>query len=78
MAREQVEVLPQSSVAVQVRVTVYSAGQSPGVVASEKDTATLGSHRSLAVAAGNVGVAGQLIGEVTVGQVMLGAVMSRT
>ena len=76
MARLQVAVLPQSSVAVHVRVTVYSAGQSPGVVASEKDTATLGSQASEAVAAGNVGVAGQLMGEVTVGQVMLGGVMS--
>ena len=72
----QVDVLPQSSVAVQVRVTVYSAGQLPGVVTSEKLMDTEGSQASLAVAAPKVGAAGQLIGDTTVGQVMAGGVMS--
>ena len=53
-------------------------GQLPGVVASEKEMATLGSQASLAVAAPKVGTAGQSIGEVTAGQVMAGGVMSRT
>ena len=78
MARLQVDVLPQSSVAVQVRVTVYSAGQSPGVVTSEKLIATDGSQASLAVAAPKVGAVGQSIGDTTVGQVMLGGMISRT
>ena len=76
--RLQVDVLPQSSVAVQVRVTVYSAGQSPGVVASENVTATEASQASLAVAAPKVGVAGQSIGEDTVGHVIAGGVISCT
>ena len=78
MARLQVDVLPQSSVAVQVRVTVYSAGQSPGVVTSANVTATAVSHASVAVAAAKVGTAGQLIGDTTVGQVMAGGVISCT
>ena len=78
MARLQVDVLPQSSVAVQVRVTVYSAGQLPGVVTSLKLMATEGSQASVAVAAAKVGVAGQLIGDTTTGQVMAGGVISCT
>jgi hypothetical protein len=34
MVSELVEVFPQASVAVQVRVTMYSTGQSPGIVTS--------------------------------------------
>jgi hypothetical protein len=60
----QVAVLPQSSVAVQVLVTLKLAGQVPGVVTSVKVTATLGSHASVAVGGVNTGVAGQLMGEV--------------
>ena len=41
-------------------------------------TATLGSHASVAVAGGNTGVAGQLIGETTVGHVITGGVLSIT
>src|SRR5688572_24752507 len=78
MERLQVEVLPQSSVAVQVRVRVYSASQLPGVVASLKVTSTLASQASLAVAAPKVGVAGQSMGEFTMGQVMTGGVLSTT
>ena len=50
----------------------------PGVVTSLKPIATLGSHASDAVAAPNVGTAGQLIGEVTAGQVIAGGVISCT
>src|SRR4030095_10590699 len=78
MARLQVAVLPQSSVAVQVRVTVYSAGQLPGVVTSLNVIATEGSQASLAVAAPKVGVAGHMIGDTTVGHVMAGGVISCT
>ena len=74
----QVVELPQSSVAVQVRVTVYSAGQLPGVVTSLNEMVTEASHASLAVADPKVGEAGQLIGDTTMGQVMAGGVMSWT
>ena len=76
MARLQVDVLPQSSVAVQVRVTVKFAGQLPGVVTSLNEMATEGSQASVAVAAAKVGAAGQLIGDTTTGQVMAGGVIS--
>lgn len=77
--RLQVEALPQSSVAVQVRVTLYSCGQIPlGVVTSTKVMVTLPSHSSVAVAGGNTGVAGHSIGDITVGQVKTGPVLSVT
>ena len=60
----QVAVLPQSSVAVHVLVTLKLAGQVPGVVTSENVMATLGSQASVAVGGVNTGVAGQLMGEV--------------
>src|SRR5260221_6198583 len=49
----QVEVLPQSSVAVQVRVTENSCGQLPGVVTLLAVTPTLMSQASDAVAGPN-------------------------
>ena len=76
MVRLQVEVLPQSSVAVQVRVTLKLAGQLPGVVASLKLIATDASHASLAVAAPKDGVEPQATGDTTDGQVMLGGIRS--
>ena len=76
MERLQAAVLPQSSVATQVRVTVYSAAQDPGVVTSEKTMDTVGSQASAAVAGPKVGTAGQLMGDTTAGQVIVGAVMS--
>ena len=72
----QVEVLPQSSVAVQVRVTEKLAGQLPGVVASLNVMATLASHASLAEAAPKEGVDPQATGEETAGHVMLGGIRS--
>ena len=41
-------------------------------------TATAGSQRSVAVAGGNTGVSGQLIGDTTVGHVMIGGILSMT
>ena len=60
----QEAVLPQSSVAVQVRVTLYVPAQDPGVVASLKVMVTLRSQASVAVGATNTGSKGQLIGVV--------------
>src|SRR5690349_21635853 len=78
MVRLQVEELPQSSVAVQVRVTMYSGGQVPGVFESLKVMATLASQASVAVGGVNTGVAGQLTGVTWVTQVIVGAVSSTT
>ena len=64
MVRLQVELLPQSSVAVQVRVTLYVPAQEPCVVASENVIATVASQASVAVGAFHTGTAGQLIGVV--------------
>src|SRR5204863_452299 len=54
----QVEELPQSSVAVQVRVTENSWGQLPGVVTSEDVGITLWSQASEAVAEPKTGELG--------------------
>ncbi|MEO8167711.1 MAG: hypothetical protein ABI623_05645 [bacterium] len=62
--RLQVAVLPQSSVAVHVRVTLYVPAQVPCVVTSAMVIATVASHASVAVALTQFGVAGQLIGVV--------------
>jgi hypothetical protein len=75
----QVEVLPQSSVAVQVLVTLYSCGHIPlGVVTVEKVILTEASQPSVAVAVPKEGTAGQLIGETTFGHVITGGVLSTT
>ncbi len=60
----QVDVLAQSSVAVQVRVTLYVPTHEPGVVASTKVTVTVASHASVADGGVNTGTAGQSIGVV--------------
>src|SRR6186713_488046 len=75
----QVDELPQSSVAVHVLVTVYSAGHAPGVVTSSNVIVTAASHASVAVANSKVGVAGQSIVSFGItGQVITGAVVSCT
>ena len=74
----QLAELPQSSVAVQVRVTVYVPAHAPGVVTSANVTVRVGSHASVAVGAGNTGLAGHWIGEVAVGQLITGGVVSIT
>ena len=72
-----VEEFPQSSVAVQVLVTVSSAGHVPGVVTSLKVIVTVASQASVAVANPKVGVAGQSIVSFGItGQVMTGGVVS--
>ena len=78
IVRLQVDVLPQSSVAVQVRVTEYVPAHDPGVVISLEEINTVASHASVAVAFTQTGVAGQLIGVFCVKQVIVGAVISRT
>src|SRR5678815_4352309 len=75
MVALQVLVLPQSSVALQIRVC--TTGQLPLGVVLTTTTSTVWSQASLAVALPQEGVAGQSI-VVLAGQVMEGAVMSRT
>jgi hypothetical protein len=74
----QVAVLPQSSVAVHVRVTLYVPAQEPCVVTSDTAIATVASQASVAVAGIQTGTAGQLIGVVGVKQVIVGGVLSLT
>ena len=74
----QVAVLPQSSVAVHVRVAVEVPVHVPGVEESENVTVTVPSHASVAVGAFHSGTAGQLIGVVCATQVIVGGVLSRT
>ena len=71
----QVDVLPQSSVALQIRV--FTVGQLPLGVVLTTTTSTVWSQASEAVALPHTGVAGQSI-VVLAGQVIEGAVMSRT
>jgi hypothetical protein len=78
MVPVHVAVLPQSSVAVQVRVTLYVPAHEPWVVASDEVIVTVPSQASVAVGATNSGTDGQLIGEVCVAHVIVGAVTSRT
>jgi len=78
IVRLQVAVLLQSSVAVHVRVTLNVPGQEPGVVESEKVSATLASQRSETKGGLKVGVAGQLSGVVCVVQVTDGGILSIT
>jgi hypothetical protein len=78
MVALQVAVLPQSSIAVHVLVTLKLPGQVPGVVTSENVTVTVPSHASVTVGGVNTGVAGQLIGVTCVAQVIVGGVISCT
>lgn len=78
IVRLHVAVFKQSSVAVQVLVTLKVPGQDPGVVTSAKVIVTLASQASVAVGGLNTGVAGQLRGEVWATQVMVGGVTSCT
>src|SRR5688572_22178203 len=77
--RLQVVELPQSSVAVQVRVTVRDCEQGPLVTVDvAKVIVTVGSHASVAVAFPKAGLDGQLIGDTTLGQFNVGGVLSST
>jgi hypothetical protein len=75
MVALQVDVLPQSSVALQIRV--LTTGQLPLGVVLTTTTSTVWSQASLAVALPQAITAGQSI-VVLAGHVIEGAVMSRT
>jgi hypothetical protein len=73
-----VRVLPQTSVAVQVRVTLYSCGQPPGVVTSANLSLGAGSQASVTVGVAKLGVAGHST-EVGPGSAEIkGGMLSRT
>src|SRR5690606_34817003 len=74
---EQLAALPQASVAVHVRMTTYSCGQSPGKIVSTCDRVGSGSQVSMTMGGSKTGVSGHstLIGPP---QVMVGAVSSST
>ena len=73
-----VAMLPQASVAVHVRVTLYAPAQRPGVVTSADTSVNALPHRSDAVATANTGVAGQLIVDSAGNAEITGAVLSST
>ena len=73
-----VRALPQGSVAVQVRVTEYSRGQVPGVVASTKVSVAVPPQASVAVGVAKEGVAGQAMVVGPGSAEMTGAVLSST
>lgn len=68
--------LPQSSVAVHVRVTLYSWGHWPATLTSAKVIATVASHASDTAGVPKEGVFPHSIGLTTTGQVISGAVLS--
>jgi hypothetical protein len=78
IVRLHVAELPQSSVAVHVRATLYVFGHVPGVVTSPKVTVTVGSHASNAKGGKNTGAAGQLTGVTCSKQIIVGGVLSCT
>lgn len=61
MVCDAVELFPQSSVAVQVLVTLYSPAQAPGIVTSEAVSVNVLPQASVAVAISNSGVSGQVM-----------------
>lgn len=72
------ELLPQSSTAVHVRVTLYDPAHAPLVVTSLKVRLNALPHASVAVAVANDGVAGQSIVTGAGSAAMTGAVLSMT
>ena len=74
----QLAALPLQSVHVQVRVTLETPGQAPGVVTSTNVVTGAGSHVSVQVGGGKTGVAGHWMGEGATGQMMTGGVVSIT
>ena len=71
-----VEELPQSSVAVHVRVTEYAPAHAPAVVTSEEVSVNALPHASLAVALAKEGVAGQSMVVEAGREAITGAVIS--
>ena len=76
MVCDAVDELPQPSVAVQVRVTLYEPAHAPGVVTSAEVSVNALPHSSVAVATAKTGVAGQLIVLGAGNAAMTGAVIS--
>ena len=68
--------MPQASLAVQVRVTLYEPAQAPGVVASEEVSVNAEPQASVAVATAKTGAAGQLMVEAGGNAAITGAVTS--
>jgi hypothetical protein len=71
-----VELLPQASVAVQVRFTLYDPAHAPLVVTSAEVNVNALPQASVAVAIAKTGVAGQLIVLVAGNAAITGAVIS--
>lgn len=78
MVCDAVALLPQASVAVHVRVTLYVPLQLPGVFWSAKTKVKALPHASTAVAVAKTGVAGQLMTEGAGKVEITGAVISCT
>ena len=78
MIWDAVELLPQSSVAVQVLVILYSCGQDPPVVTSTKVKVTVASQASVAVGMSKEGTAGHSTELIPGRELMTGAVLSVT
>lgn len=78
MVTLHVAVLPQSSDAVHVLVSVYDCPQVPGNVSVTMVKATVASQASIAIAKPNEGVVPHSIGLTTIGQVITGGVVSST
>ena len=76
MVCEACDELPQASVAVHVRVTVYDPAQEPGVVTSEEVSVKALPQASTAVAIANTGAAGQLMVDGAGSAAITGAVIS--
>ena len=76
MVCDAVEVLPQSSVAVQVRVVLYDPVQGPLVVTSAKVNVNALPHSSSAVATANTGTSGQFMVDGAGREAITGAVTS--
>ena len=76
MVCEAVELFPQASVAVHVRVTLYVPAQAPGVVISFDVSVNALPQLSVAVATANTGVAGQFIVETAGNALITGAEIS--
>ena len=70
--------LPHASVAVHVRVMVYSFAQVPGVVALVNVNDGEASHASVAVAVAKLGDAGHSIVDAAGSEEITGAVLSST
>jgi hypothetical protein len=78
MVALQVAALPQSSVAVQVRVNVYACPQFPAMESVMNVKLTTGSQSSVTTGVPKVGSAPQSIGEITIAHMISGGVLSTT